>query len=346
MDARARSEGTPSPATTSNHPTDLSLRLSCRSASEFLDRHAADVSRGGIFIRHGEVLPVGRTVKLLLQLADGATLLAGEGTVFWTREADPTRAESEPGMGIRFTRLTVESQRMLSFLLAEKAERERQDDGSSFDEDERTVVATEEELRAAAGSGDDNDPPPALPAASMGAVALALTAPLPSLPSLRSLASLAPLPALSPPAPPQPEALVIELSAPHHPRYNVEAARIAADAQPEPEAQPANLDLEMTDLTPRKRPRPSLRFSVGVVLTGAALLAACFALLARPPAPSRTASAAPAINSSVAMAVAAAERARVAPPVVVPATALSSAPSVLPPVFQTLTTTASAPLSK
>ena len=108
--------------------------MSCRTVSDFLDRHANDVSRGGIFVRNAQVLAVGCTVRLNLQLADGSTLLAGEGTVFWTREADPTRAESEPGMGIRFTRLTNESQRMLTHLLAEKTERERHEDRPEFDE--------------------------------------------------------------------------------------------------------------------------------------------------------------------------------------------------------------------
>jgi uncharacterized protein (TIGR02266 family) len=139
-----------------NLPSDLRIRLTCHSVSQFLDRHAADVSRGGIFVRNAQVLPVGRTVRLNLQLSNGSTLLAGEGTVFWTREADPARAESEPGMGIRFTRLTAESQQMLTHLLNEKAERERQDESSSFDEDERTVVATEEEMRAAAESHDES----------------------------------------------------------------------------------------------------------------------------------------------------------------------------------------------
>ena len=189
MDARARAEAIPSSpaATTSNHPADLRIRLTCQSVSEFLDRHAADVSRGGIFVRHPEVLPVGRAVRLDLQLADASALLTGEGTIFWTREADPTRAESEPGMGIRFTRLTAQSQRMLSFLLAEKAERER-DDGGGFDDDERTVVATEEEMRAAVGSGDDHESPP--PAQAL-AVALAS---VPAVPALRRIGTPPPVP--------------------------------------------------------------------------------------------------------------------------------------------------------
>ena len=145
------------PNRAASYPAELRVRLTCQSVGDFLDQHAADVSRGGIFVRHGQVLPVGRAVRLNLQLANGTTLLAGEGTVFWTREADASRAETEPGMGIRFTRLTTDSQRMLTHLLAEKAERERHEDNADFDDDERTVVATEEELRAAAEGRDPSD---------------------------------------------------------------------------------------------------------------------------------------------------------------------------------------------
>jgi uncharacterized protein (TIGR02266 family) len=170
--------------------------MSCRSVSEFLDKHANDVSRGGIFVRNTQVLAVGCTVRLNLQLADGSTLLAGEGTVFWTREADPTRAESEPGMGIRFTRLTNESQRMLTHLLAEKTERERHEEHTAFDEDERTVVATQEELEAAATSGDaPSAPVEAMPA--LASVPLSVSAPVAAPPlrprvSTRVLASVPP----------------------------------------------------------------------------------------------------------------------------------------------------------
>lgn len=189
--------------------------MSCRSVSEFLDKHANDVSRGGIFVRNAQVLAVGCTVRLNLQLADGSTLLAGEGTVFWTREADPTRAESEPGMGIRFTRLTNESQRMLTHLLAEKAERERQEEHTDFDEDERTVVATQEELEAAATSGGAPSAPieamPALASVPLSVSAPAAAPPIRPRVSTRVLASVPPAGSA---AHTQPLAKVVPLPAP------------------------------------------------------------------------------------------------------------------------------------
>jgi uncharacterized protein (TIGR02266 family) len=296
------------PNRAATYPAELRVRLACHTVTDFLDQHAPDVSRGGIFVRHGEVLPVGRAVRLNLQLADGTTLLAGEGTVFWTREADPSRAESEPGMGIRFTRLTTDSQRMLTHLLSEKAERERLDDGSDFDDDERTVVATEEELRAAAGSGRDPSTSPSplemvtmeadfespAPTSSPRIAAVGLPPPFPHSPAVpappaAALSGATVAAALAGSTPPLPPLIAIPSerasSAISHPRLPVPAAAQAAAWEIEdapfdrvaaalaPDAEP-----EHTDLVPRTR----RNIGVGIAVGALAAMAACFVLLRTP----------------------------------------------------------------
>ena len=70
----------------------INLRIKFRSASleQFIERYAVDVSRGGIFIRTREPLAVGTQLRLEFQLQDASPLMAGEGTVVWIREHDPT----------------------------------------------------------------------------------------------------------------------------------------------------------------------------------------------------------------------------------------------------------------
>src|SRR5947208_9341379 len=99
------------------------LRIKCRSASleQFIERYAADVSVGGIFIRTREPLAIGTQLRLELQLQDGMALLAGEGTVIWIREADPARPTVPPGMAVRFDKVSEETQPTLDRILAEKA---------------------------------------------------------------------------------------------------------------------------------------------------------------------------------------------------------------------------------
>jgi uncharacterized protein (TIGR02266 family) len=105
----------------------VSLRIKFRSASldQFIERYGVDVSRGGIFIRTREPLAVGTQLRFDFQLQDAAPLLAGEGTVVWIRENDPTRAGVTPGMGVRFDKLTPASQPTLEKILAEKGRREQ-----------------------------------------------------------------------------------------------------------------------------------------------------------------------------------------------------------------------------
>jgi uncharacterized protein (TIGR02266 family) len=100
----------------------INLRIKFRSANldQFIERYAVDVSRGGIFIRTREPLPVGTRLKLEFQLLDATPLLAGEGTVVWIRGPDPMRVSVTPGMGVRFDKLTPESQPTLEKILAEK----------------------------------------------------------------------------------------------------------------------------------------------------------------------------------------------------------------------------------
>jgi uncharacterized protein (TIGR02266 family) len=87
---------------------------------QFIERYAVDVSQGGIFIRTKEPLAVGTQMKFAFQLRDASPLIAGEGTVVWTRENDPSRPAIAPGMGIRFDRLGDGSQHILERILAEK----------------------------------------------------------------------------------------------------------------------------------------------------------------------------------------------------------------------------------
>src|SRR4051794_33597153 len=94
-------------------PINLRIKFRSESLEQFVERYAIDVSRGGIFIRTREPLAVGTQLKLDFQYQSGVPLMAGDGTVVWIREPDPNRPTVPPGMGVRFDRLTPESQVVL-----------------------------------------------------------------------------------------------------------------------------------------------------------------------------------------------------------------------------------------
>lgn len=112
------------PSSTESSAITLRIKFKSASLDEFINRYGADVSPGGIFIRTKQPVDVGTSLQFDFQLADGSPLLAGLGTVAWVRESDPARANNVPGMGLRFDRLTLESQQIHQQILAEKARKE------------------------------------------------------------------------------------------------------------------------------------------------------------------------------------------------------------------------------
>jgi uncharacterized protein (TIGR02266 family) len=113
------------PPKESRPPINLRIKFRSETVEQFIERYAVDVSRGGIFIRTKEPLAVGTQLKLDFQFQNGGALMSGDGTVVWIREFDPNRSSVPPGMGVRFDKLTPESQAVLEQLLGEKSKRER-----------------------------------------------------------------------------------------------------------------------------------------------------------------------------------------------------------------------------
>jgi uncharacterized protein (TIGR02266 family) len=112
------------PSSTENNAIVLRIKFKSPSLDEFIGRYGADVSPGGIFIRTKQPVEVGTSLQFDFTLADGSPLLVGTGTVAWVRESDPARANNMPGMGLRFDKLSPESQHIHQMILAEKARKE------------------------------------------------------------------------------------------------------------------------------------------------------------------------------------------------------------------------------
>src|SRR6476659_777108 len=114
-------------------PITLKIKFKSSNLDQFIERYSVDVSRGGIFIRTKEPLPVGTQLKFEFQLQDASSLIAGEGTVVWIREHDPNRSGVAPGMGVRFDKLQSASLQVLEKILSEKSRRGEAQMESRFD---------------------------------------------------------------------------------------------------------------------------------------------------------------------------------------------------------------------
>ena len=69
----------------------LRIRFKSETLEKFTERYAADLTQNEIFIRTRDPLPVGTTLALDLSLHDGSPLIAGRGSVAWTRGPELTR---------------------------------------------------------------------------------------------------------------------------------------------------------------------------------------------------------------------------------------------------------------
>ena len=81
-------------------PTPLRVRLPFRSEDEFVDQYGAHVGRDGFFLATRAPKPVGAQLLFDLVLADGSSLLRGEGVVVRS-----SASGERPGMTLRFVRL-------------------------------------------------------------------------------------------------------------------------------------------------------------------------------------------------------------------------------------------------
>src|SRR5688572_15150178 len=94
----------------------LRIRFKSDTLEKFIERYAADLTQNEIFIRTRDPLPVATALALDFSLNDGTALIAGRGSVAWTRGPELTR-EAPSGMGIRFEGLTGPSREMLAKIL-------------------------------------------------------------------------------------------------------------------------------------------------------------------------------------------------------------------------------------
>jgi uncharacterized protein (TIGR02266 family) len=97
------------------------VRLRYAAFETFIDKFAANVTRGGLFLASRTPRPVGEIFQFEVQLAGGEVALSGDGKVTWVREFDPAAPNKPHGMGVQFLRLDGPSREVVNQMLARKA---------------------------------------------------------------------------------------------------------------------------------------------------------------------------------------------------------------------------------
>jgi uncharacterized protein (TIGR02266 family) len=101
-------------------PIALKIRYKSASVDEFVEHYAADISRGGVFIKSKTPLDVGTLLKFELQLKDETELVAGVGRVVWIRKLEDAFEDHPAGMGIKFVKMDGQSRSFVEELVAKR----------------------------------------------------------------------------------------------------------------------------------------------------------------------------------------------------------------------------------
>jgi uncharacterized protein (TIGR02266 family) len=142
----------------------LNVRYKSATVDEFIENHAHDVSRGGIYIKTANPFPPGTLLKFEIRLASDQAVIAGVGRVVWKRDASQGTGERPAGMGVKFIKIDEPSKGVIDRLVNTKA-----DAGSAYESE----MENGEPVAAKA------EPAPAPTPAPAAAAAAAASAPTP-----------------------------------------------------------------------------------------------------------------------------------------------------------------------
>ncbi|HTB75706.1 MAG TPA: TIGR02266 family protein, partial [Polyangiaceae bacterium] len=111
----------------------LNVRYKSATVDEFIENHAHDVSRGGIYIKTGSPFPPGTLLKFEIRLASDQAVITGVGRVVWKRDTTQGTGERPAGMGVKFIKIDDPSKTVIDRLV-----NSRSDAGRSYESESET----------------------------------------------------------------------------------------------------------------------------------------------------------------------------------------------------------------
>ena len=100
----------------------LNVRYKSATVDEFIENHAHDVSRGGIYIKTGSPFPPGTLLKFEIRLSSDQAVITGVGRVVWKRDTGQGTGERPSGMGVKFIKIDDPSKTVIDRLVNSRAD--------------------------------------------------------------------------------------------------------------------------------------------------------------------------------------------------------------------------------
>jgi uncharacterized protein (TIGR02266 family) len=98
----------------------LVVRYKSATVDEFIEQHAVDVSRGGVFVKSDTPSGPGTLLKFELRIADDKSVISGVGRVVWKRDRGGG-PERPAGMGVKFIKIDDASRALIEDLVGRKS---------------------------------------------------------------------------------------------------------------------------------------------------------------------------------------------------------------------------------
>ncbi len=98
----------------------IRIRLRYADFETFVEKFAANVTRGGVFLASRNIQAVGTIVPFEIQLIKGEIALAGQGRVTWIKEFNPAEPNRPYGMGVQFISIEPTTKPILARILRAK----------------------------------------------------------------------------------------------------------------------------------------------------------------------------------------------------------------------------------
>lgn len=80
----------------------VTIPVDCSTQHVFISNHVSNISKGGLFIRSEQPLPLNAEVSLVLRLPATGTCIRATGRVVWNYDMLKGTSRIVPGSGIRF----------------------------------------------------------------------------------------------------------------------------------------------------------------------------------------------------------------------------------------------------
>jgi uncharacterized protein (TIGR02266 family) len=100
----------------------LNVRYKSATVDEFIENHAHDVSRGGMYIKTGSPFPPGTLLKFEIRLSSDQAVIMGVGRVVWKRDNVQGTGDRPAGMGVKFIKIDDPSKGVIDKLVNSRAD--------------------------------------------------------------------------------------------------------------------------------------------------------------------------------------------------------------------------------